>query len=144
MPYWDFSAPVEENMPTDTSAAMVAVYGMLLLHEALASLGEKSTYLNGALYILQAVLKSKMAPEAAFRTQEIRVPTVETEVSVESGPLEVDMGGGEETILVGATINNYRFAPRRWADHGLVYADYFFLLVGNKLLEMGIGGQTDY
>ncbi|KAH7381801.1 glycoside hydrolase family 88 protein [Cadophora sp. MPI-SDFR-AT-0126] len=142
VPYWDFSPPMEENMPTDTSAAMIAVYGMLLLHEALMSLGEKSAYLNGALYILQAVLKSKMAPEARFCTKEIKVPTVETEVSVESGPLEVDMGEGEETILVGATINNYQFAPRRWADHGLVYADYYFLLVGNKLLEMGIGGQT--
>jgi hypothetical protein len=26
-------------------------------------------------------------------------------------------------------------------DHGLVYADYYFLLVGNKLLDMGIGGH---
>ncbi|KAJ7846304.1 Six-hairpin glycosidase-like protein, partial [Mycena leptocephala] len=49
----------------------------------------------------------------------------------------VDLGpGGWETILQHATINNYEYAPRRWADHGLVYADYYFLEFGNRLLEM--------
>lgn len=51
------------------------------------------------------------------------------------------MGKGAETILEGSTVNNYEFAPRQWADHGLVYADYYFLLVGNLLLDMGIGGR---
>jgi glycine/D-amino acid oxidase-like deaminating enzyme len=46
--------------------------------------------------------------------------------------------GGHDTILLHAAINNYEFAPRRWADHGLVYADYYFILFGNKLLEMGL------
>jgi hypothetical protein len=33
----------------------------------------------------------------------------------------VDLGPGDwETILQHATINNYEYAPRRWADHGLV------------------------
>ncbi len=59
-------------------------------------------------------------------------------VSLEHGALSVDLGEGE-TIVNGATINNFEFAPRRWANHGLVYADYFFLLCGNKLLEMGVG-----
>ena len=53
------------------------------------------------------------------------------------------MGTGAETILPGATINNHEFAPRKWANHGLVYADYYFLLVGNKLLDMGIGRHMD-
>jgi hypothetical protein len=70
----------------------------------------------------------------------MEIPSVEHGVSKESGELEVDMGAGEETILRGATINNYELAPRRWADHGLCYADYYFLVVGNKLLDMGIGG----
>ena len=43
-----------------------------------------------------------------------------------------------ETILSGATINNYEFAPRRWTNHGLVYADYFFLLFGNMLLDLDL------
>lgn len=43
-----------------------------------------------------------------------------------------------ETILTGATINNCEFAPRRWANHGLVYADYYFMLFGNMLLDLGL------
>jgi len=46
-----------------------------------------------------------------------------------------------DSILEHATINNYEFAHERIADHGLVYADYYFLLVGNKLLDMGIGAH---
>ncbi|CAG7978778.1 unnamed protein product [Penicillium nalgiovense] len=42
-----------------------------------------------------------------------------------------------ETILGGATIDNYEFALTRWLNHGLVYADYYFLLFGNLILEMG-------
>ena len=50
--------------------------------------------------------------------------------------MNVDSGEGD-MVLKGATINVYEHAPRRWAKHGLVYADYYILLVGNKLLEMG-------
>ena len=119
---------------------MIACYGMILLHEALTALGEPSPYVKGALHILASVCATNLSPAASFRTASIEVPSVEHGTSSESGRLEVDMGAGAETILVGATINNYEFAPRRWANHGLVYADYYFLLVGNKLLDMGIGG----
>ncbi len=27
---------------------------------------------------------------------------------------------------------------RKIADHGLVYAHYYFLMIGNKLLELGL------
>jgi hypothetical protein len=120
---------------------MVACYGMLLLHEALTAMGEPSPYLKGALHMLTSVCASQMSPEAHFHSKPVEIASVEHGVSSEAGTLEVDMGVGAETILLGATINNYEFAPRRWADHGLVYADYYFLLVGNKLLDMGIGGH---
>ena len=139
VPPWDFSAPVTADLPTDTSAAMIACYGMLLLHEALTSLGKPSPYLEGALHILTSVCSTKLSPPARFITSVIDVPSVEHGSSTESGPLDVDMCKGSETILEGATINNYEFAPRKWADHGLIYADYYFLLVGNKLLEMKFG-----
>lgn len=141
VPYWDFSAPVTQDTPTDTSAAVIACYGMLLLHEALTALGEQSPYLKGAMHILMSICATQMSPPVHFTTSNISVPSVEHGVSSESGPLEVDTGSGAETILAGATINNYEFAPRRWANHGLVYADYYFLLIGNKLLDMGMGGQ---
>lgn len=139
IPPWDFSAPVTTDIPTDTSAAMIACYGLLLLHEALTGMNRPSPYLKGALTILTSVCSTQLSPHACFITPIIEVPSVEQGSSSEPGPLEVDMGKGLETILEGATINNYEFAPRRWADHGLVYADYYFLLVGNKLLDMGIG-----
>ena len=78
-------------------------------------------------------------PAAALLETKTQFETVE-HGDVQEAVQHIEMGIGD-TILNGATINNFEFAPRRWADHGLVYADYYFLLVGNKLLEMGIGAQ---
>lgn len=119
VPPWDFDAP--QPGPKDTSAAMVAAYGMLLLFE---SLPDEIRYLDGALRIVSGVVASSLSPEATIFT-------------TSTGDEAVDLGG-HDTILLHATINNYEFAPRKWADHGLVYADYYFLLFGNKLLEMNI------
>lgn len=119
VPYWDFDAPLPG--PRDTSAALVAAYGMLLLHQAIQ--GDKN-YRETALQIIEAVISQSLAPEARF-------------VRTSRGDEAVDLGG-PETIVLNATINNYEFAPRRWADHGLVYADYYFLLIGNELLRMGL------
>ena len=104
VPPWDFDAP--QPCPRDTSAAMIAAYGMLLLFEAEP---DNRKYYDAALWIASGVVKTSLSPEARF-----------------------------DTILLHATINNYEYAPRRWADHGLVYADYYFILFGNKLLEMGM------
>jgi hypothetical protein len=151
VPPWDFDAPARDRdgrpQPRDTSAALIAAYGMLLVHEALAARGggQPATYLDAALRIVDAVCGSHLNEAAVFEVRGRRaVETAEHGlVDGESGAgsdVDVRMGAGD-TIVNGATINNYEFAPRRWADHGLVYADYFFLLVGNKLLDMGIGKQ---
>ncbi|PSN61387.1 glycoside hydrolase family 88 protein [Corynespora cassiicola Philippines] len=139
---WDFDALEVEGapQPPDTSAAMIASYGMLLIHQALNSLGQSSHYLMEALRIIRAVCTGHVNPEAQFGVTRHVVETVEHGATEETS-LSVEIGAGE-TILNGATINNYEFAPRRWANHGLVYADYYFLLVGNKLLEMGIGSHV--
>jgi hypothetical protein len=141
IPPWDFTCPRDERTPTDTSAAVIACHGMLLLHEAATARSEPSIYLDGALRILAAVCEQCLSPKASFHTSQVTIPSAELGESTEAGELEVDMGDGLETVLAGATINNYEFAPRRWAMHGLVYADYYFLLCGNKLLDMGIGGE---
>ncbi|ORY60509.1 glycoside hydrolase family 88 protein [Pseudomassariella vexata] len=144
IPPWDFDAVTEEENgegskePPDVSAAMIAAYGMLLIHKAMSALGEKSEYLLAALRITEAVCGSHMNKAARFETRTEEIQTVEHGPVQDASVLGVDMGFGE-TILNGATINNHEFAPRRWADHGLVYADYYFLLVGNLLLEMGVG-----
>ncbi|KAM0327553.1 hypothetical protein ACHAQA_005844 [Verticillium albo-atrum] len=138
IPPWDFRARGEGPQPTDTSAAVIAAYGMLLIHEALLGLGRESGYLDHALSIMRAVASTHMSGASTYRKTARKLQTVEQGEVNETVGIEVDMGEECETILGGATINNYEFAPRRWANHGLVYADYFFLLFGNKLLEMGL------
>ncbi|OZJ02227.1 hypothetical protein BZG36_04983 [Bifiguratus adelaidae] len=48
--------------------------------------------------------------------------------------------GHGDTILEHSTVNNNRDAPdaNRIADTGLVYADYYFIEAGNRLLDMGL------
>lgn len=139
----------DDAEPTDTSAAMIASYGFLLIYEALRLRrgAHAQKYLDAALRITGAVCKRHLTPRARFvpRADGATVRSIvdtpdhgAEEQDVEVVGFDVD-DGGCEAILDGATINNYEFAPRRWANHSLVYADYYFMLVGNKLLEMGIG-----
>lgn len=127
VPRWDFQAP--ETDPKDTSAGLIAAFGMLFLYDALHEKGDEMSsqrYLHQALRIIDGTCKMCLAPEARF-------------VAAEHGPKAIHVdAAGHDTIVLNATTNNYEFAPRRWADHGLVYADYYFLLVGNQLLERGI------
>ncbi|KAI8956425.1 glycoside hydrolase family 88 protein [Daldinia sp. FL1419] len=141
IPPWDFQAPQGEPQPTDTSAGMIASYGMLLIHEIETAASRSSAYLQHALRIIGAVCASHVNSPSRFAFQEEFIETPEPGSLDDQKIMTVDMGKGAETILNGATINNYEFAPRRWSNHGLVYADYFFLLVGNKLLEMGLGEE---
>ncbi|KAH6695099.1 unsaturated glucuronyl hydrolase [Plectosphaerella plurivora] len=145
IPPWDFRAPEEpgKTKPTDTSAGVVAAYGMLLIHEALLGLGREDArnWLDEALDIVRAIGMKHTNGPGTYRKKQRSVQTVEHGEVVTDVGLEVDMGDECETILNGATINNYEFAPRRWANHGLVYADYYFLLFGNKLLEMGLDAR---
>lgn len=138
-----------EVEPTDTSAAMIASYGFLLIYEALKLRQDSHAqkYLVAALRLTSAVCKRCLTPRAKFvpRTDGATVRSIvdtpdhgAEEQDLEVIGFDVD-DGGCEAILDGATINNYEFAPRRWANHSLVYADYYFMMVGNKLLEMGIG-----
>jgi hypothetical protein len=165
VPYWDFDAPVEEASPRDTSAAMVTCCGLVLLYKALKDTEESIAaqhYLDIAMRILNGVVTNYMTPSTPrFKvdTSASTVPTYPENLSEEQqqhGMLTVtvenlqgglttghSLGKYAETILTGATINNYEFAPRRWSDHGLVYADYYFMLLGNMLLEMGLVDVND-
>ncbi|WYZ39148.1 hypothetical protein EsH8_III_001062 [Colletotrichum jinshuiense] len=143
IPPWDFAAPRDGLQPPDVSAAMISAYGMLLIHEALEALRKPTAYLKHALALIRATCNSHINGGGKYLKSQRSIDTVEHGTVDEQIGWEVDMENESETILNGATINNYEFAPRKWADHGLVYADYFFLLVGNKLLEMGAGELFD-
>ncbi|KZL63202.1 unsaturated glucuronyl hydrolase, partial [Colletotrichum incanum] len=138
IPPWDFAAPKDSPQPPDVSAAVISAYGMLMIHEALAALGRQSIYLKHALGIISATCGRYINGGGRYLKSQRSTDTVEHGTVEEQVGWDVDMENEPETILNGATINNYEFAPRRWANHGLVYADYFFLLAGNKLLDMGV------
>lgn len=166
VPYWDFRAQLDSATPRDTSAAMIAACGMLLIYKALRERNmekESRHYLNSALHIASSTverflnppnLKFSVSPSQSAvdvyeegdasdlrSKQEPGFLTVEEETPLQASNRNTERNGlpkAMETILNSATINNYEFAPRRWANHGLVYADYYFMLLGNMLLELDL------
>ncbi|KAF1957222.1 Six-hairpin glycosidase [Byssothecium circinans] len=138
VPAWDFDAPEEDEKDPlrDVSAGVIAANGLLIIHQALeslppaavAKLSASTCFLDAALDIvsetLDMALDRDFAEVAAMNkgeSQEI--------VAKESG---------FDAILRHATANNNQHAHKPYKDHGLVYADYYLLEFGNKLLRMGL------
>ncbi|KAI1465574.1 Six-hairpin glycosidase-like protein [Daldinia caldariorum] len=138
IPSWDFQAPGNGTQPTDTIAAIIASYGMLLIHEIETAAGRPSVYLEHALKIIEAVCAFHVNDPVQFVSARDSIETASLGSSSYQEMIAADMENGAKTIFNGATMNNHKFAPCRWANQGLVYADYFSLLVGNKLFDMGI------
>ncbi|OBT40792.1 hypothetical protein VE00_08932 [Pseudogymnoascus sp. WSF 3629] len=123
VPLWDF----DDNEPSllrDTSAGMIAANGLLILHQQLAT--ERSPYLDAVRHIVKDTVDLSLATDLA-----------PLKVNAASGKIEVAEPDWA-SILKNATANNNEFAIFRYSDHGLVYADYYFLELGNKLLRMGL------
>lgn len=125
VPLWDFTAPPCPAYPEglrDTSAGMAAANGLLLLHQALQG---QSPYLGAALRIMRDTRDySLSADRARFN--------VEADGKLSVAP------GRFDAILKHSTVNYNVNALVRYEDHGLVYADYYFMEFGNKLLRMGL------
>jgi hypothetical protein len=127
VPLWDFDAPIPEGSDglRDTSAGMIAANGLLLLHQIL---NNNSPYLDAVVRITKDTLSYCLATETARfdvdKEGKVSVPSAEE--------------GQWDGILMHATANNNSDALHRYSDHGLVYADYYFLELGNKLLRMGL------
>lgn len=49
---------------------------------------------------------------------------------------EAEAPAGADVLFVRSTINDNEDAMCRMAEHGLVYADYYFIEAGNRLLEL--------
>ncbi|KAF7591066.1 hypothetical protein BBP40_002026 [Aspergillus hancockii] len=164
VPFWDFDDLLDSSCPRDTSAGIVAGCGMLFIYKALrhTDYDAAAFYLRSALRILTGTVEGFMTPgHLQFEADEsdVVVPTYPEDLpeaqTRQPGALRVkqvrpgENGNGArkntpETILSGATINNYEFATRRWANHGLVYADYYFMLMGNMLLELGLVDEARF
>lgn len=100
--YWDFDAPQSPAL-LDTSAAMIACSGMLLICQ-----------LAGNRQFVSTVAKIMAHCARHART-----------------------GAGYDSLLDHATVNNNKDAINPVRDTGLVYADYYFLEVGNRLIDLG-------
>lgn len=134
VPLWDFDAPPHDDLDTqgqplrDASAGMIAANGLLVLHQALQAQesGKSSPYLAAALRIARdtagyAVDREDSASFALGADGKVHVAP-----------------GTWDAILKHSTANNNKNALMRYVDLGLVYADYYFLEFGNKLLRMGL------
>lgn len=115
VPPWDFNAP--DKYIRDVSSGMAAAFGMLKIYEYI----KEEWYLNSALKLVYDCTNLAFNEGAKLN---------------EDGTVEL---GNTDTILGKSTFFNGPNAPAEFKifDHGLVYADYYFLMIGNKLLELG-------
>ncbi|CCM05029.1 uncharacterized protein FIBRA_07229 [Fibroporia radiculosa] len=105
---WDFNAPLDPPRPADSSAAMIAVNGLMLLSQQERSLSPAndtgaSYYQNAAMQLLRDNTQLAWRPEW-------------------------------QSLLANGTVDN----PQGNNLTGIVYGDYFFVKAGNDLLSMGV------
>lgn len=134
VPLWDFDAPIEDesNPLRDSSAGVIAANGMLILSQSLAmneQPGLSLRYREAALSIVRDTLDFALAPEKA---------RLVSEPHGHFGVEEERPGVRFDGMLKYGTANNNAQARKRYANHGLVYGDYYLVDFGNRLLRMGM------
>ncbi|KAB8230280.1 glycoside hydrolase family 88 protein [Aspergillus alliaceus] len=142
VPLWDFDAPITntstngEQCPLrDVSAGLIAANGILILYGQLTGMGDHATAKRYLEYTL-AIAKDTVA--LAYNRDEMQLSLSEQDGKIRIATREVGNGCRFEAVLEKSTANyNANHADRHW-DHGLVYADYYFLELGNRLLDMGL------
>lgn len=136
VPLWDFDAPIENPQEPlrDSSAGVIAANGMLLLSQALAGLRRHTLsrhFFDASVQIVKDTL------DVCLATEKVKVTTSKDggkSIKVEDAVL----GATFDALLKYGTVNNYEKAVRRYANHGLVYGDYYLVEFGNLLLSMGL------
>lgn len=138
VPLWDFDAPVNEESPLrDSSAAMIAANGMLILANSLATAGDFELFQK---YYKFATLIVKDTLALCYAADELEL-VAETNSSGTLHAVARTVADSQvdsfECILKNATANFNENWSDKYADHGLVYADYYLLEFGNRLLQFG-------
>lgn len=143
IPLWDFDAPQEDAQEPlrDVSAGVIAANGFLIIHQSLQALPTATAnrltsndFLDLALEVVFQTLDMSFDQDfASFQN-----PT-KGMVNGASGSSELKINeSGFECILRNSTTNWNEHAHMKYKDHGLVYADYFLMEFGNKLLRAGL------
>ena len=135
-PLWDFDAPIENphDPLRDSSAGVIAANGMLLLSQALVGLSKHTLsqrFRKAAIEITKDTIDVSLATEMAKFAINDRG---KAPIRVEDVVLEMTF----DALLKHGTANNNENARRRYANHGLVYGDYYLVEFGNLLLSMGM------
>jgi hypothetical protein len=144
VPAWDFDAPPEDPAEPlrDVSAGVIAANGLFIIHQSLQSLPQSvaeelasnANFLDTSLQIVAQTLDMALDRDfASFDTAEKLV----NGNGLSSTDLVVNESGFD-AILRHATANHNEHAHKKYWDHGLVYADYYLLEYGNKLLRAGL------
>ncbi len=133
VPLWDFDAPIDSSDPLrDSSAGMIAANGLLIIANSLVSIGEHSDarrYMQYAMIIVTDTI-------ALCYAQDTRDFCVENDCFAVRNTSEPGVVAFD-AILQRSTANFNDNWTDKYYNHGLVYADYYFLEFGNRLLQMG-------
>ena len=145
VPAWDFDAEHENPQEPlrDVSAGVIAANGFFIIHQSLQSLPTSSplldsqtNFLDLALQIIDATLDMALDQDfASFDPASTKLANGTSTVATDEIKIEESRF---EAILRHSTANHNEHAHKRHEDHGLVYADYFLLEFGNKLLRAGL------
>ena len=151
VPCWDFDAPRDnpEEPLRDASAGVITANGLLIIHQALQSLSSATVsqlpssnatnFLDIALQIVSQTLE--MSYDSDLASFELPTKSMVNGNSVNGAAVASELKikeSGFECILRNSTTNWNEHAHMKYADHGLVYADYYLLEFGNKLLRAGL------
>jgi hypothetical protein len=134
VPLWDFDAPIEDTeFPLrDASAGVIVANGLLVLVQILIKRGqhtEADGYLRNAIMIVEDTLALCLSKEQVLL--ETR-PNGGVSVAFKNGA-----SAPFESILRNSTVTWNKHSQSRNGDHGLVYADYYLIEFGNRLLQLG-------
>ncbi|SPN99195.1 related to glucuronyl hydrolase [Cephalotrichum gorgonifer] len=131
---WDFDAPIEEPQSPlrDASAGVAAANGLLVLAQILMKRGQHlqaDGYLQNAVLIVEDMLALSLSKEEC--RLETRPNGGVSAVGKNSVPVPF------ESIIRNSTVTWNEHSRSRNGDHGLVYADYYLIEFGNRLLQLG-------
>lgn len=142
VPLWDFDAPIEHKYVhgsgaplRDVSAGMIAANGMAILYGLLQGAGRNELAKR---YLDYSFTIAKDTVALAYNNDEMSM-----NFDLETGKFKTHAIGTVDGrffdgILERSTANFNQDHPDRTWDHGLVYADYYFLELGNRYLDMGL------